>query len=167
MQAIFEWEFRTKEDLTPDAVLERIVAEYADRVSNIDFARTMLHGILGQLDDIRALVTRFAPEWPLEQIAPVDRAILYIGIYELKYADHEDVPPVVAINESIEVAKEYGGDNSGKFVNGVLSSVYKELQDTGVLPTAAPRERDAASPEAAAAPAEAAPGMMDIVPPSV
>lgn len=129
MQSLFEWEFRAPaEPEAPMQILEAQLNEFKDRVSNTDFARTELAGILEHLAEIRSVVTRFAPEWPLEQIAPVDRAILYIGVYELRHADPADIPPVVAINEAIEVAKEFGGDNSGKFVNGVLSSVYKEVQ---------------------------------------
>lgn len=160
MQAIFEWEFRSPpgED-APAKILEAILAEEAQRVTNTEFARQLLRGILEHLDDIREIVVRFAPEWPLEQIAPIDRAILYIGIFELKYADINDIPPVVAINESIEMAKEYGGDNSGRFINGVLSSVYKELQATGVRPVAEPRP----APAPAAAP-DAAP--TDVPPPA-
>ncbi len=152
MQALFEWEFRAPVDPdAPNKILESLIAEEAQRVTNTDFARAELLGILEHLEHIRSVVTRFAPEWPLEQIAPVDRAILYIGVYELTFADAEDIPPVVAINEAIEVAKEYGGDNSGRFVNGVLSSVYKELQtQRGEIP---------------AAPAPEVP-VTDIVPPS-
>jgi N utilization substance protein B len=128
MQTVFEWEFRAPAEAdAPQRILEGLLKEYQERVTNTDFARTELAGILEHLADIRETVARFAPEWPLEQIAPVDRAILYIGVYELTFADPEDIPPVVAINEAIEVAKEFGGDNSGKFVNGVLSSVYKDL----------------------------------------
>jgi N utilization substance protein B len=130
MQALFEWEFRAPE--SPDApmnMLEDILENHKDRVSNIDFAREELKNILENLSSIREMVIKYAPEWPLEQIAPVDRAVLYIGIYELLYADEEDIPPVVAINEAIEIAKEFGGDNSGKFINGVLSSVYKQVQE--------------------------------------
>ena len=132
MQTIFEWEFRAPE--SPDAplkMLEEILETHRDRVSNIDFAREELTKILENLSQIREMVVKYAPEWPLEQIAPIDRAVLYIGIYELLFADKDDIPPVVAINEAIEIAKEFGGDNSGKFINGVLSSVFKQVQQEG------------------------------------
>jgi N utilization substance protein B len=79
------------------------------------------------MEEIDAIITRAAPEWPLEKIAIIDRNILRIGLYELLYADREEVPPKVAINEAIEIAKSYGGPNSARFVNGVLGTVYREV----------------------------------------
>ena len=77
------------------------------------------------LKEINSLITKYAPQWPLEQITIVDRNVLRLGIYELKY--DPDIPPKVAINEAIELAKTFGGESSGKFVNGVLGSIFKDL----------------------------------------
>jgi N utilization substance protein B len=123
MQSLFECEFRSAD---PVQVLEYDLEQFAEKMDNKDFARNLLVGVLSHMNDIKNDITKFAPDWPVSQIAPVDRMVLFVAIYELKYANANDVPPVVAINEAIEVAKRYGGENSGKFVNGVLSSVYSD-----------------------------------------
>ncbi|MDD4351588.1 MAG: transcription antitermination factor NusB [Candidatus Gracilibacteria bacterium] len=127
MQTIFECEFDEKRDAAK--VLEYNLENFAEKVDNHDFAKELLKGVYKQLTKIKKLIRKHAPEWPIEQIAAVDRAILYIGVYELVFADHEDVPPVVAINEAIELAKEYAGEKSSKFVNGVLSAIYKDIDN--------------------------------------
>jgi len=81
------------------------------------------------LNDIDETMKKAAPEWPLEKIAIIDRNILRIGLYELMYADPEEVPPKVAINESIELAKNYGGPNAARFVNGVLGTIYRDIAE--------------------------------------
>jgi 8-oxo-dGTP pyrophosphatase MutT (NUDIX family) len=91
----------------------------------------LLKGVLERTGDLDLVITKAAPEWPLERIAPVDRNVLRLGLYELLFADREKVPAKVAINEAIELAKSYGGENSGRFVNGVLGAVYKELGEPG------------------------------------
>ncbi len=90
-------------------------------MKDLNFAQQLLEGILRKNSDIREILQKEAPEWPIEKIAPVDRAILEMGIYEIMFSG--DVPPIVAINEAVEIAKNYGDLNSPKFVNGVLSSV--------------------------------------------
>jgi 8-oxo-dGTP pyrophosphatase MutT (NUDIX family) len=91
----------------------------------------LLQGVLAKKDDIDLVIEKAAPEWPLDRIAPVDRNILRLGLYELLFADRSQVPAKVAINEAIELAKTFGGDSSGRFVNGVLGAVYKELGEPG------------------------------------
>ena len=130
MQSIFEWEFRGEEK--PESCFERNLEESPLLEDSKAFAKEMMKGIMKNIDKIKEDITVFAPNWPLQQISAVDRAVLYIGIYELKYAEKDDIPPIVAINEAIEVAKEYGGLNSGKFINGVLSSILKVLHPEGV-----------------------------------
>jgi transcription antitermination factor NusB len=90
-----------------------------------------LKGVLARAKDLDLVIEKAAPEWPLERIAPVDRNVLRLGLYELLFADREKVPAKVAINEAIELAKSFGGENSGRFVNGVLGAVYKELGEPG------------------------------------
>ena len=131
MQTLFEWEFRGG-DL--EKTLMHNLKTHEGRFSNIDFVKDILSGVTKRLDDIRDVLAKVAPEWPLDQIAPVDRAVLYLGIYELIYGDTDAVPPAVAINEAIEIAKDYGGENSGRFVNGALSSVLK-LIESGEIKT--------------------------------
>lgn len=125
MQSLFECEFRSGD---PKKTLTYNLEEYAEKMDNKDFAIQLLEGVLDKKENIADDIKTYAPDWPIDQIAPVDRMVLFVAIYELKYAQAEDVPPVVAINEAIEIAKRYGSENSGKFVNGVLSSIYKEIQ---------------------------------------
>jgi N utilization substance protein B len=127
MQTIFEYEFLKKFDeekykeIDPYSNLKYNIKQLTDKIKDIDFAEETLKGVLEHQEDIFRIIEENAPEWPVEKIAPVDRAILEIGVYEIAYA--EDIPPVVAINEAIEIAKSYGDTNSPKFINGVLSTV--------------------------------------------
>jgi ADP-ribose pyrophosphatase YjhB (NUDIX family) len=91
----------------------------------------LLDGILGKQSELDLIITKAAPEWPIERISPVDRNILRLGLFELLFSDRKEVPAKVAINEAIELAKQFGGDNSSKFVNGVLGAVYKEIGEPG------------------------------------
>lgn len=128
LQSLFAWDFyHQKKDIAE--LIERNKKEFAPDFDDQDFAKNLASNIVKNQKAIDALVSKFAPEWPLEQITIVDRNVLRIGIYELKMS--ADIPPKVAINESIELAKAFGGDSSGKFVNGVLGSIYKEMSDKG------------------------------------
>lgn len=120
MQTIFSIEFK---DSNPEELLKEILNEFAPKLTETDFAYETLKGVLKNKEEIGKKIQKYAPEWPLDKIARVDRAILEIGIYEIMFS--KDVPPVVAINEAIEIAKHFGDTNSPKFVNGVLSSVMK------------------------------------------
>ncbi len=128
MQTLFAYEFR--EDVEPVDTLEYCAGEFADKLKDNGFAFDLLQGILAKRKEILEIMQKEAPEWPVERIAPVDRAILEIGIYEIMYS--EDVPEIVAINEAIEVAKSYGDMNSAKFINGVLSSVMHKYKPDSV-----------------------------------
>jgi len=130
MQSVFEWEFRKTKDAS--VYLKKNLEESKLADNSKKFAKSLLSGLVKNIDNIKKDIEKFAPEWPLNQISPVDRACLYLGIYELRYGEKEEVPPIVAINEAIEVSKEFGGLNSGKFINGVLSSVLKMLYPKGV-----------------------------------
>lgn len=122
MQAIFTHEFREGSDAKK--ILESNLKEFAPKLRNKDFAETLLDGVLSKRNKILKIISENAPEWPVDKIARIDRAILEIGVYEIIFAD--DIPPVVAINESIEMAKYFGDTNSSKFINGVLSSVMNK-----------------------------------------
>lgn len=126
LQTLYECEFRTQGgdfDVEVKEVLERNIKRYEATVEDRDFVRTLAMGTYGKIDELDALLQPVAPEWPLDQIARIDRNILRIGAYELLYND--DAPEKVVINEAVELAKSFGGDNSSKFINGVLGTVLR------------------------------------------
>ena len=126
LQSLYEWDFyHRKKDITE--ILERNMAEFAPGVDEPEFAWKILQGVAVNLKEIDETMRRAAPEWPIEKIAIIDRNILRIGLYELMFADPDEVPPKVAINESIELAKNYGGPNAARFVNGVLGTIYRDM----------------------------------------
>ena len=128
LQTLFELDFRDNSPLEiPEEILVRNALEFASDVVDINFVRSLLNGVLSKKEDIDLVIQKAAPDWPLDKISPIDRSILRIGLYELLFADSKEVPAKVAINEAIELSKNYGGEKSSKFVNGVLGSVYKEL----------------------------------------
>ena len=136
LQTLFELDFRTINNAAVsdgDAMdtLERNASEFAPSAGDLPFMQDLLRGCLARHSDLDLVIGKAAPEWPLERIAPVDRNVLRLGLYELLFADREKVPAKVAINEAIELAKSFGGENSGRFVNGVLGAVYKELGEPG------------------------------------
>ncbi len=133
MQTLYEWDFRGSNltDLAIEESLSRNAAEFAPGVQDISFMRKLIFGIFEKRAQLDGIIEKAAPDWPIDKIALVDRNILRIGLYELLFEDRSDVPAKVAINEAIELAKTYGGETSGKFVNGVLGAVYKELGEPG------------------------------------
>jgi N utilization substance protein B len=131
MQTLYEWDFSGCPDGRIDSIMDRIVAEFGPGFEDIVFVKTLLGTILGKHKEIDSIIEHAAPEWPIAQIAIIDRNVLRIGLVELLFGDYKEVPPKVAINEAIELAKTFGGENSGKFVNGVLGTVYRELGEPG------------------------------------
>jgi len=132
MQVLFELDFREGNSAKfIDETLERVVAEFAPGMEDMSYVKELADGVISHIDKIDAIVEKAAPDWPIEQIAAVDRNILRLGLYELIFSDRADVPAKVAINEAIELAKTFGGESSGRFVNGVLGTVYKELGEPG------------------------------------
>lgn len=128
LQTLYEWDFYAHEkDITE--ILERNLAEFAPGIDEPEFAWKIMHGVIEHLKEIDEILRKAAPEWPLEKIAIIDRNILRIGLYELLFADRNEVPPKVAINEAIELAKNYGGPNTPRFVNGVLGTIYRQLEE--------------------------------------
>lgn len=140
LQSLFEWDFRGRNDETIGEILDRDTAEFAPGLSDISFIKNLSEGVVKKCQVIDSIIEKAAPEWPLDRISIIDRNILRIGLFELLFSDHQDVPPKVAINESIELAKTFGGETSGKFVNGVLGAVYKELGEPGKDETARPKK---------------------------
>jgi N utilization substance protein B len=131
LQTLFEWDFRGRHNEDIKETIARISKEFAPGMSDFSFVQELIKNILAKVNDLDDVITKAAPDWPLDKISVIDRNILRIGLYELLFANREEVPAKVAINEAIELAKSFGGENSGKFVNGVLGSVYKELGEPG------------------------------------
>lgn len=134
MQSLFEWDFRGQPSAAIPAIVDHNLEEFGPGLEEEKlFAHTIVDGVLARLPEIDEVVARYAPNWPINQITIVDRNILRIGVYELTYCNTE-IPPKVAINEAIEIAKTFGGPSSGKFVNGVLGTLYNDLQKSGKAP---------------------------------
>jgi len=131
MQTLYQWDFNGKKQKDLQELLHYNEAEFAPGFDDKGFAEKLIAGVLKNQEEIDELIKKYATEWPLEQITTIDRNILRIGVYELKF--DPEIPSKVAINEAIEVAKAYGGESSGKFVNGVLGAIYKEMEAAGQI----------------------------------
>lgn len=129
LQTLYEYEFRVQagdEHVSLADILSRNFERYESAIQDRDFVDALVAGVLDTAEELDGKLQPIAPEWPIDQIARVDRAILRIGLYELLYSA-ESVPPKVVINEAVELAKTFGSDNSSKFVNGVLGTAYRTL----------------------------------------
>ncbi len=129
LQTLYEYEFRIQcgdESADISDILARNIDRYEAAIEDTKFVDSLVHGVLDNRDDLDSKIQPIAPDWPIEQIARIDRNILRIGVYELLF-QAEIVPPKVAINEAVELAKAFGSDNSSKFVNGVLGTAYRTL----------------------------------------
>lgn len=130
MQSLYEWDFYGRKGVLKD-IVERNIKDFGPGLEELDFIWKLVDGILEHLSGLNNIIEKAAPEWPIAQIPIIDRNVLRIGLFELLYADKEEVPPKVAINEAIELAKTFSGQTSGKFVNGVLGTIYKQLSAQG------------------------------------
>lgn len=127
LQTLYEQDFRSEfpaDNFKLSEILERNIGRYHDTVDDQEFIKKLTQGVTDRADELDKQLQPLAPEWPLAQIARMDRVILRIGAYELIYG--KDAPPKVVINEAVELAKAFGGDNSSKFVNGVLGSLLRQ-----------------------------------------
>ena len=137
LQTLFEWDFLPADQKPANSELEikdtlkRNLVEFAPGFEEDPFASALLELTLKKRATVDEIIEKAAPDWPLDKISVIDRNILRIGLTELLFGDSSEVPPKVAINEAIELAKTFGGENSGKFVNGVLGAVYKEIGEPG------------------------------------
>jgi N utilization substance protein B len=132
LQTLYEEEFRrdaADTDFHLEDVLTRNIARYAEMVDDVSFIRDLVNGVITYTAELDTVLQPIAPEWPIDQIARMDRIVLHIGLFELLYA--KDVPPKVVINEAVELAKAFGGENSSKFVNGVLGTVMRQRVASG------------------------------------
>ena len=142
MQSLFEWDFMNHSAGDIDVIVKRNTAEFAPSVTNTSFLIDLARGVIAKKDKLDAIIEKAAPDWPIDKISIVDRNVLRIGLYELLFGDKNEVPPKVAINEAIEIAKSFGGESSGRFVNGVLGAVYKELGEPGKNDTSKKQKGD-------------------------
>ena len=131
MQSLYEWDFKGRHHEMLTDILQHNITEFAAGIDDPTFIAQLVKGVVDHVAELDAIIEKAAPQWPLDQIAIVDRNVLRIGLYELLFGNREEVPPKVAINEAIELAKSFGGDSSGKFVNGVLGTVYREIGEPG------------------------------------
>ncbi|MBL4644488.1 MAG: transcription antitermination factor NusB [Candidatus Pacebacteria bacterium] len=136
LQTLFELDSEGMDRTRSEDILKGNASEFAPNSNLFPFMKQLLDTTLAKQSEIDAIIIKAAPDWPLEKIALTDRNVLRIGLSELLYSDREQVPPKVAINEAIELAKEFGGESSGRFVNGVLGAVYKEMGEPGKNETA-------------------------------
>ena len=125
MQTLFAWDFNAADSLNIDNLIKDNFEQFAPGFDDHGFTESLVRGVLANLPAIDKYIIKYATEWPLEQITTVDRNVLRLGVYELVI--DPNIPAKVAINEAIEIAKAFGGDASGKFVNGVLGAIYKEV----------------------------------------
>ena len=135
LQTLYELDFRRDAgDVSSslDDILSRNIARYQDMVDDKDFIRRLVNGVSQSQDSLDTILGPIAPEWPIDQIARMDRVVLHIGLYELQ--QDAEVPPKVVINEAVELAKAFGGENSSKFVNGVLGTFYRQQQGEEAKP---------------------------------
>jgi N utilization substance protein B len=133
MQSLFEWDFKGNPTAILPAIVDHNLKEFAPGLEESAFTKSIVDGVMDNLKAIDEQIVIYAPSWPIGQITLVDRNILRIGVYELNFT--KDIPPKVAINEAIELAKSFGGVASGKFVNGVLGTMYNELvKENKIIP---------------------------------
>jgi len=127
MQSLYEWDFSGKKsDLKK--IVEKNIKEFGPGLEDETLVWQIITGVVEHLSELDKIIEKAAPEWPIEQTTIIDRNVLRIGLYELLFGNKEEVPPKVAINEAIELAKSFGGESSGKFINGVLGTVFKEIE---------------------------------------
>src|SRR3989344_2714594 len=148
MQSLYEWDFRGRKTGELAVILDRNIKEFASGLEDTTFIHQIVDGVIKYNEQLNKIIEKAAPQWPLEQIAVVDRNVLRVGLFELLFGKREEVPPKVAINEAIELAKSFGGESSGKFVNGVLGTVYREIGEPGKDDAPPAKEKAALSDEA-------------------
>jgi len=142
LQTLYEWDFlrnfavngkdaseEVKKQKRFDRLLDRNIKELAAGADDIKFIIELAEGIKNRKEEIDKIIEVATPDWPINQITIVDRNALRLGIYELCFGDAAQVPPKVAINEAIELAKTFGGESSGKFVNGVLGTIFRDITE--------------------------------------
>lgn len=141
LQTLYEQDVRRESgdvEFDLEEVLQRNISRYSEMVDDVDFIRDLVNGVAANAADLDTALQPIAPEWPIDQIARMDRAVLRMGLYELKNSG--GVPPKVVINEAVELAKAFGGDNSSKFINGVLGTALRQINGEPIEPHVAESE---------------------------
>lgn len=128
IQSLYEWDFKNYPSDTLPQIAKRNIEEFGPGLKDEEFVNSLIEGVVKHRPELDNIIEKAAPMWPLDQIDIIDRNVLRLGLYELLYEDKEEVPPKVAINEAIELAKSFGGESSGKFINGVLGTVFREIE---------------------------------------
>ncbi len=129
LQTLYEWDFFNGDKKDYKEIVDKNINNFSQENENTEFIHELIDGVVSHIKELDKIIIAAAPEWPLEKITIVDRNVLRIGLYELIYANVAEVPPKVAINEAIELAKRFGGSSSGRFVNGILGTVYREIEN--------------------------------------
>ncbi len=142
LQSLYEWDFGHKSYDEALDIFKRNAEEFAPGMGDFSFMDKLLKGILAKQPELDDIISKAAPDWPIEKISVIDRNILRVGLYELLFSDRKEVPAKVAINEAIELAKNYGGETSSRFINGVLGAVYKEIGEPGKNETSKKKFKD-------------------------
>lgn len=135
LQTLYEQDFRIEckdEEFDLKAVLDRNIERYSETIDDKDFIVKLVNGVVARQNELDKILQPIAPEWPLAQIARMDRIVLRMGLYEL--LNEKDVPPKVAINEAVELAKAFGSDNSSRFINGVLGTAFRNIEEGSKKP---------------------------------
>ncbi len=127
IQSFYEWDFHGMKKDSLKEIVERNIKNFGPGLEDTNFVWELVNGVVEHLEKVDKIIEKAAPEWPISQISIIDRNVLRMGLYELLYSNKDEVPPKVAINEAIELAKTFSGEVSGKFVNGVLGTIYREL----------------------------------------
>jgi transcription antitermination protein NusB len=145
MQSLYQWDFREKPTAGLPAIIDENLKEFGEGLEeDKQFVRDTVDNIIDKLDELDKIINQYSTNWPIDQISLVDRNILRIGVYELKFNDK--IPSKVAINEAIELAKNYGGPSSGKFVNGILGAIYNEMDEDEKVETVEKKEKQKETP---------------------
>lgn len=143
LQTLFEWDFNGCDNSKLREILHKNVEEFGPGLTDFSFIESLLESVINKIDAMDSIIVKAAPEWPVDRISIIDRNVLRMGLYELIFVDKEEVPAKVAINEAIELAKTFGGESSGKFINGVLGTIYKEMGEPGKDEISRPKKNSA------------------------
>lgn len=128
IQSLYEWDFKNCDSDSLPEIIQRNIKEFGPGLKEEKFVDSLIKGVVKHKKELDNIIEKAAPMWPIDQIDMIDRNVLRLGLYELLYEDKNEVPPKVAINEAIELAKSFGGESSGKFINGVLGTVFREIE---------------------------------------
>ncbi len=152
LQSLYEWDFNRanlKRDIDLMAIIDRNMKDALSFIDEPDFVYRLAKNLVDHFAEIDNIIQKTAPEWPLDQINLIDRNILRLGLSELIFGPKDEVPPKVAINEAVELAKTFGSESSSKFVNGVLGTIYRQLVEEGVIKESAPKSKKEVSQNSA------------------